>query len=217
MLSYKERIRNFLIYMDTIFFIAILIMSVVIHEVSHGFIALRFGDRTALYAGRLTLNPLKHLDMFGSVILPIFLVLTHSSFLFGWAKPVPYNPNNLTNRKWGTIAVASAGILANLSLAVFFGLILRFSLNSVMSVDFVSIISSIVLINLGLAIFNLIPIPPLDGSKILFSLLPNSFYFVISFLEQYSLVLILIFIVFFANYLYPILAYLYYLITSLSL
>jgi len=203
--------------MDTIFFIAILIMSVVIHEVSHGFIALRFGDRTALYAGRLTLNPLKHLDMFGSVILPIFLILTHSSFLFGWAKPVPYNPNNLTNRKWGTIAVASAGILANLSLAVFFGLILRFSLNSVMSVDFVSIISSIVLINLGLAIFNLIPIPPLDGSKILFSLLPNSFYFVISFLEQYSLVLILIFIVFFANYLYPILAYLYYLITSLSL
>ena len=192
-------------------------MSVVIHEVSHGFIALRFGDRTALYAGRLTLNPLKHLDMFGSVILPIFLILTHSSFLFGWAKPVPYNPNNLTNRKWGTIAVASAGILANLSLAVFFGLILRFSLNSVMSVDFVSIISSIVLINLGLAIFNLIPIPPLDGSKILFSLLPNSFYFVISFLEQYSLVLILIFIVFFANYLYPILAYLYYLITSLSL
>ncbi|HCY17697.1 MAG: hypothetical protein UR62_C0018G0004 [Candidatus Nomurabacteria bacterium GW2011_GWF2_35_12] len=203
--------------MDTIFFIAILIMSVVIHEVSHGFIALRFGDRTALYAGRLTLNPLKHLDMFGSIILPIFLVLTHSSFLFGWAKPVPYNPNNLTNRKWGTIAVASAGILANLSLAVFFGLILRFSLNSVVSVDFVSIISSIVLINLGLAIFNLVPIPPLDGSKILFSLLPNSFYFVISFLEQYSLVLILIFIVFFANYLYPILAYLYYLITGLSL
>ena len=203
--------------MDTIFFIAILIMSVVIHEVSHGFIALRFGDRTALYAGRLTLNPLKHLDMFGSVTLPIFLLLTHSSFLFGWAKPVPYNPNNLTNRKWGTIAVASAGILANLSLAVFFGLILRFSLNSVVSVDFVSIISSIVLINLGLAIFNLVPIPPLDGSKILFSLLPNSFYFVISFLEQYSLVLILIFIVFFANYLYPILAYLYYLITGLSL
>jgi len=203
--------------MDTIFFIAILIMSVVIHEVSHGFVALRFGDRTALYAGRLTLNPLKHLDMFGSVILPIFLVLTHSSFLFGWAKPVPYNPNNLTNRKWGTIAVASAGILANLSLAVFFGLILRFSLSSMVSVDFVSIISSIILINLGLAIFNLIPIPPLDGSKILFSVLPNSFYGVISFFEQYSLVLILVFIIFFANYLYPILAYLYYLITGLML
>ena len=190
-------------------------MSVVIHEVSHGFIALRFGDKTALYANRLTLNPLKHLDIFGSIILPAFLVLTHSPFLFGWAKPVPYNPNNLTNRKWGTIAVASAGILANLFIAVFFGLILRFSISSTVSVSFVSIISSIVLINLGLAIFNLIPIPPLDGSKILFSLLPNSLYNVISFLEQYSLVLIVIFIVFFADSLYPILAFLFNIITGL--
>ena len=151
-------------------------MSVVIHEVSHGFVALRFGDKTALYAGRLTLNPLKHLDMFGSIILPAFLVLTHSPFLFGWAKPVPYNPNNLTNRKWGTIAVAAAGVLANLFMAILFGLILRFSINSVVPTNFVSIISSIVLINLGLAIFNLIPIPPLDGSKILFSLLPSSLF-----------------------------------------
>lgn len=192
-------------------------MSVVIHEVSHGFVALRFGDKTALYAGRLTLNPLKHLDMFGSIILPAFLVLTHSSFLFGWAKPVPYNPNNLTNRKWGTVAVASAGILANLFIAVLFGLILRFLLAGDAIPQSAYIISQIVLVNLGLAIFNLVPIPPLDGSKILFSLLPSSFYRVISFFEQYSLVLILIFIVFFANYLYPILAYLYYLITSLSL
>ena len=203
--------------MDTIFFIAILIMSVVIHEVSHGFVALRFGDKTALYAGRLTLNPLKHLDMFGSIILPAFLVLTHSPFLFGWAKPVPYNPNNLTNRKWGTIAVAVAGVLANLFMAILFGLILRFSINSVVPTNFVSIISSIVLINLGLAIFNLIPIPPLDGSKILFSLLPSSLFSVISFLEQYSLVLIVIFIVFFADSLFPILAYLFQLITGLAL
>ncbi len=191
-------------------------MSVVIHEVSHGFIALRFGDKTALYAGRLTLNPLKHLDLFGSIILPAFLILTHSSFLFGWAKPVPYNPNNLTNKKWGTIAVASAGILANLTIAIFFGLILRFSINSAVSISFISIISSIILINLGLAIFNLIPIPPLDGSKILFSLLPNSFYSIISFFERYSLVLIVIFIVFFVNYLYPILTFLFHLITGLA-
>ncbi|OGI71379.1 hypothetical protein A3B84_00785 [Candidatus Nomurabacteria bacterium RIFCSPHIGHO2_02_FULL_35_13] len=203
--------------MDTVFFIAILIMSVVIHEVSHGFVALRFGDKTALYAGRLTLNPLKHLDMFGSIILPAFLVLTHSSFLFGWAKPVPYNPNNLTNRKWGTVAVASAGILANLFIAVLFGLILRFLLAGDAIPQSAYIISQIVLVNLGLAIFNLVPIPPLDGSKILFSLLPSSFYRVISFFEQYSLVLILIFIVFFAEYLYPILAYLYQLITGLPL
>lgn len=203
--------------MDTIFFIAILIMSVVIHEVSHGFVALRFGDRTALYAGRLTLNPIKHLDMFGSVILPLLLVLTNSPFLFGWARPVPYNPENLTNKKWGTIAVAAAGISANLFIAFFFGLLLRFSSGSGASGSFVSIISSIVLVNLGLAIFNLVPIPPLDGSKILFSLLPDSFYQFVSFMEQYSLVLILVFIVFFAGSLYPILAYIYHLITGILL
>lgn len=191
-------------------------MSVVIHEVSHGFVALRFGDKTALYAGRLTLNPLKHLDMFGSVLLPLLLVLSHAPFLFGWAKPVPYNPNNLSNRKWGTIAVAFAGILVNIFVAVLFGLILRFSLGTVVSESFISIISSIVLINLGLAIFNLVPIPPLDGSKILFSLLPGSFYPIISFFEQYSLILIVVFIVFFVDYLYPILIFLYNLITGLA-
>jgi Zn-dependent protease len=203
--------------MDTIFFIAILIMSVVIHEVAHGFMALRFGDKTALYAGRLTLNPLKHLDMFGSIILPAFLVLTHSPFFFGWAKPVPYNPENLTDRKWGTVAVAAAGILANLFLAVFFGLILRFSISETISPNFVYIVSYIVLVNLGLMIFNLVPIPPLDGSKILFSLLPRTFYPVISFFEQYSLILILIFIVFLADYLRPVLAFFFNLITGLSL
>jgi Zn-dependent protease len=202
---------------NAIFFVAILIMSVVIHEISHGFVALRFGDKTALYAGRLTLNPLKHLDIFGSIILPALLIISHAPFLFGWAKPVPYNPNNLTNRKWGTIAVASAGILANLCIATFFGLILRFSLGSLVSSDFVSIISEIVLINLSLAIFNLIPIPPLDGSKILFSFLPSSFYRTISFLEQYSLILVVIFIVFFSDSLYPILTFSYHLITGLAL
>jgi len=192
-------------------------MSVVIHEISHGFVALHFGDKTALYAGRLTLNPLKHLDMFGSIILPLLLVLSNSQFMFGWAKPVPYNPNNLADRKWGTVAVASAGILANLFLAVLFGLVLRFSLNNILSINFVSIISSIVLINLGLAIFNLIPIPPLDGSKILFSILPISFYSIISFLEQYSLILLFVFIFFFADSLNPILRSLFYFITGIWL
>jgi Zn-dependent protease len=203
---------------DAVFFVAILIMSVVIHEVSHGFVALRFGDRTALYARRLTLNPLKHLDMFGSVFLPMFLVLTHSSFLFGWAKPVPYNPNNLTNRKWGTVAVASAGVLANFFIAVFFGIILRLSINNnIIPINFISIISLIVIVNLGLALFNLIPIPPLDGSKILFSILPNYFYSFISFIEQYYLIFLIIFIVFFSEYLYPILVFLFHLITGLAL
>src|SRR3989338_9716356 len=110
--------------MDTIFYIAILIMSVVIHEVSHGFVAEKFGDHTARHAGRLTLNPIPHLDLFGSFILPFLLVISNASFVIGWAKPVPYNPENLNNRKWGTVAVASAGVLSNLLVAVIFSIII---------------------------------------------------------------------------------------------
>jgi Zn-dependent protease len=202
---------------NSIFYIAILIMSVVIHEISHGFMAEYFGDKTARFAGRLTLNPIKHLDLFGSILLPALLVISHSPFLIGWAKPVPYNPNNLRDRKWGTIAVASAGVIANFSLAIFFGLILRFSQSLNVPSGFPFIISSIVLVNLALGIFNLVPIPPLDGSKILFNLLPASSFGVLSYLERYSIVLVLIFIIFFSNYLFPILTFLYHLITGFSL
>jgi Zn-dependent protease len=192
-------------------------MSVVIHEVAHGFMALRFDDRTALYAGRLTLNPLKHLDMFGSILLPAFLVITNSPFMFGWAKPVPYNPENLSNKKWGSIAVASAGVLANLFIAILFGFILRFFFLNGLVQEASSMIAEIVLINLGLAIFNLVPIPPLDGSKILFGLLPSSFEPHIDFIERYSLIFIAIFIFFFSGSLFPILASLYKLITGLAI
>ena len=192
-------------------------MSVVIHEVSHGFMAERFGDKTARFAGRLTLNPLKHLDMFGSILLPALLVLTHSPFLFGWAKPVPYNPDNLRNRKWGTIAVAAAGVLANFFIAIFFGLVIRFSSSFSLPDAFYSITFMIVITNLVLAIFNLIPIPPLDGSKILFSFLPRSFYEVVIVLEQFSFILLILFIVYFSNYLFPTMAYLFKLITGLAI
>ena len=205
---------------DAIFYIAILVMSVVIHEISHGFMAEYFGDKTARFAGRLTLNPLKHLDPFGSVILPAFLVLSGSSILFGWAKPVPYNPNNLSNVKWGTVAVAAAGVLANLFIAVIFGIIMRlipfFNLNANLSGDLYFITTIIVITNLALAIFNLVPIPPLDGSKILFSLLPASFSKAVLFIEQYALILLLIFIVSFSDLLFPIIAFLFYLITGLA-
>jgi Zn-dependent protease len=206
---------------NAVFYIIILIMSIVIHEVSHGFMAEYFGDNTARNAGRLTLNPIKHLDLFGSILLPAVLVLSHSPFLFGWAKPVPYNPNNLRDRKWGTIWVAAAGILANFLIAIVFGIIIRLTSNFApgltLSASFYFITSAIVIVNLALAIFNLVPIPPLDGSKILFSFLPESYFSFILAYERYSLVLLLVFIVFFSNYLYPILAFLFHLITGLAL
>ena len=202
---------------NSIFYVAILIMSVVIHEVSHGFMAEYFGDDTARRAGRLTLNPLKHLDMFGSIILPVLLVLFKSPFMFGWAKPVPYNPNNLSNRKWGTISVAAAGVLANFSIAIIFGVIIRLSASYTLPVGFYFITSAIVIVNLALGIFNLVPIPPLDGSKILFSFLPESAFSFILAYEQYSLILLLVFIIFFSDYLYPILAFLFHLITGLAI
>jgi len=202
---------------DTIFYIAILIMSVVIHEVSHGYMAEYFGDKTARHAKRLTLNPLRHLDPFGSIILPALLVLSHAGFVVGWAKPVPYNPDNLRNKKWGTIAVASAGILANLFIAVLFGIILRLSFYFSLPASFNSIVSLIIIVNLALAIFNLVPIPPLDGSKIFFNLLPESMYHLIEFFERYSLILLVIFIVSFSDYLYPILSFMYHLVTGISM
>src|SRR3990167_6815003 len=111
---------------DFVFQIAILIMSVVIHEVSHGYAALFFGDETARYQGRLTLNPLKHLDLTGSVIVPLLLIISKSGFVFGWAKPVPINPYNFRNRKWAEPIVALAGPLSNITLAIIFGLLIRF-------------------------------------------------------------------------------------------
>ncbi len=202
---------------DAVFYIIILVLSIVIHEVSHGFMAEYFSDSTARDAGRLTLNPIPHLDLFGSILLPAVLILSHAGFLFGWAKPVPYNPNNLSNRKWGTIAVASAGILANLLIAVVFGIIIRFSSGFTLPASFYSITSIIVIMNLALAIFNLVPIPPLDGSKILFSFLPESISATIFRYEQYALILLLIFIVYFSDYLFPILAFLFHLITGVPL
>lgn len=153
---------------DQLFYLVVLIFSIVIHEVAHGYAALRYGDTTARDAGRLTLNPLPHIDLFGSILLPLFLFMTGSPYMVGWAKPVPYNPMHLRDEKRGTRAVAFAGILANLAIAVTFSIIVRFA-GSLMSEAMLGFFSLVILVNLVLALFNLLPVPPLDGSKILAS------------------------------------------------
>ena len=179
-----------------LFQIVVLIYSVVIHELSHGLMANSLGDSTAKHLGRLTLNPFKHLDMFGSVLLPLFLFFVRSPFIFGYAKPVPYNPANLTDSKYGPAKVALAGPASNLALALLFGLSYRF-IPDVFSTSLVpQLFSFIVLLNLILAVFNLFPIPPLDGHWLLMSFLPARFNRLKVALYRYNLVLLLIFLLF---------------------
>lgn len=169
-------------------------MSVVIHEVSHGYAALALGDPTAKYEGRLTLNPISHLDLVGSIIVPLMGYLL-GGFIIGWAKPVPFNPYNLKNRRWGEAIVAVAGAFSNILLALAFGLILRVMLYyKLVNQAFFELAGFVVLINMTLALFNLIPIPPLDGSKILSAVLPYKWQSLLYHLEKYGLILILAFV-----------------------
>lgn len=157
-------------HMIYIFQVIVLIFSAIIHEYMHGFVAHSLGDDTAKNAGRLTLNPLAHLEWFGSFFLPLMMILSGVGFVIGWAKPVPYNPYNLRDRKYGDAKVALAGPLSNLVVAVAFGLILKFA--PFISLTFAGLLSVIIYINLLLMVFNLLPIPPLDGSKVLATFLP---------------------------------------------
>lgn len=193
--------------MEVLFSIIILIFSVVIHEISHGAAANYFGDPTAKIAGRLTLNPLRHLDPIGSVILPLFLILmakvSGGGIIFGWAKPVPINPYNFRDQKYGSAKVALAGPGANLALALAFGFLLRFLPDFLFLPGLAPMFSFIVYINLLLAIFNLLPIPPLDGSHILFTFLPPSAERIKIFLSQFGFFLLLFFIFF----LFPLISF----------
>lgn len=200
--------------MTYIFLLVVLIFSVIIHEIAHGAVAYYLGDPTAKYAGRLTLNPIPHIDPFGSILIPFLLVLAGSPIIFGWAKPVPINPYNLRDQKYGQAKVALAGPAANLSIALVFGLILRFLPVSFHFSFFAFALSYIVFINILLAIFNLIPIPPLDGSHILFAFLPDSFLGLKMFLSQYGLFILLIVIFFFLQWLYPLIEAIYTLIVG---
>lgn len=211
--------------------IIILIFSIIVHEYGHAFMANKLGDSTAKDLGRLTLNPIPHIDLFGSIILPLFFVLSGTGFILAWAKPVPYNPSRIRDKKYGDLKVAIAGPGSNILLAILFGLLVRFLplaeglksalLSAYLMGDFSfiasqaggSLLNTIFLmaiifcfLNLLLAIFNLIPVPPLDGSKILANFLPARAKYKLFSIERYGIFIVLILLMFgFFRYLfYPI-------------
>ncbi|MFA4942732.1 MAG: site-2 protease family protein [Patescibacteria group bacterium] len=198
-----------------LFQIIVLVFSAIIHEYMHGFAAERGGDNTAKAMGRLTLNPIPHIDLFGSIILPLLMIVSGTGIVFGWAKPVPFNPYNLRDQKYGPAKVALAGPLGNFILAVMFSLVLRFmpGLDSTLA----SFLGVIVYINLMLMVFNLLPIPPLDGSKILAAFLPAKIQLKFLELERYGLLLVLFFVLFASNVITPVIAGLFWLLTGYNL
>jgi Zn-dependent protease len=198
-----------------IFQIAIIIVSIVFHELSHGYAAYFLGDPTAKYAGRLTLNPFKHLELFGSFIVPL-LTLAFGGIVFGWAKPVPYNPYNLRAKKYGEVIVALAGPASNILIAIVFSLYIRTLGGDIASSPTGQLAVLIVLVNLTLAIFNLIPIPPLDGSKILWGLLPYRWHPVKAFIERNMIAFIIVVILTISFVLSPIVSTLFSLLTGVS-
>jgi len=184
---------------DIIYSIIILVFSVVIHEVSHGYMALLLGDPTAKYEKRLTLNPIRHIDIFGSIIVPIATSFT--GVTFGWAKPVPYNPYNLRNPKWGELLIAIAGPISNFVIALICVFVLDYLAALLHFNDAIlKLLVMIIVVNIGLMIFNLMPLYPLDGSKILFAFIPAQYEYVKTQLIRYSLPLFLLFLILFGNY-----------------
>ena len=203
--------------------LVVLIFSVILHEVAHGYMANYLGDPTARLQGRLTLNPISHIDLFGSILLPGLLLLSGSPIMIGYAKPVPYNPYNLRGR-WGEALVAFAGPGTNILLALIFGLAIRF-FGTLLSPSLVAAFAVIAFINMLLALFNLIPIPPMDGSKVLSELLPGGLgrlYERFRFgLEQFGVLtgtlMILAVFYFLSPYFYAILTALFQLLTGVSI
>lgn len=205
-----------------IFYVLILLYSVIIHEVSHGVMALWLGDSTAKYSGRITANPFKHIDPWMTIMVPLLmLMMSGGRFAFGGAKPVPYNPYNLKNQKWGPTLVALAGPLSNILIALIFALAAKFiTISSAAKIDIISnfnnwgtvaqVISGslgsiafeisvmVIFWNVLLAFFNLIPIPPLDGSKLLFAILPIKIE-TMALLEQFGFMILLVAIILFSG------------------
>ncbi len=193
-----------------ILYIVVVIVSVMLPEIVHGLVALEQGDLTPKNAGRLTLDPLRHIDIAGSIIFPLILILTHAGFVIGWAKPVPYNVHNFQNRKAGTAMVALGGIFTNVCLAFIFGIALRIAIfNGYANPWFMFIATAFTLVNILLALFNALPIPPLDGFTLLSSIIPGKTERFQSTVEYYSVPILIIAIVFLWPYIYPSIDFLF--------
>lgn len=177
-----------------------LLFAIVVHEVAHGWVANKLGDKTAMVMGRLTLNPIKHIDPIGTLLVPGLLLLIGSPFLFGWAKPVPVNFNNLRNPKRDMALVAAAGPFSNLIMAIIWVLVMKLGImlfhgGMTWSIALVYMGQFGVIINVVLMVLNLIPIPPLDGSRIVSSLLPDKLAWQYNRLERYGFIILMVLLV----------------------
>ncbi len=175
--------------MSVLLSLCIFFFAVIIHEYSHGWVAWKLGDSTARFMGRLTLNPLAHIDPIGTIFLPLILIMTHSPVLFGWAKPVPVDFFNLNNPKRDMVWVSLAGPAANLIFAILLSLLLKIPFLTA-SYFAASVITAAIMANLVLAVFNLLPIPPLDGSRVVMGLLPYHLGTEYAKIEPYGFIII---------------------------
>ncbi len=173
------------------------VFAITAHEVAHGWVAKKYGDNTASALGRLTLNPIKHIDLLGTIIIPGLLLISGTGFIFGWAKPVPVDPRNFKNPRQDMAVVALAGPVSNLLMAIGWALIARLGVTIGTQAEAVSlplIYTGIagISINLVLAMINLLPIPPLDGSRILSGILPNYWAWQYNRLERFGFIILLV-------------------------
>ena len=173
------------------------LLAITVHEAAHGYAAKYFGDKTAYYLGRITLNPIKHIDPLGTVVIPGMLLLLSAPFLFGWAKPVPVNFSNLNNPKKDMMWVALAGPASNLVMAIIWAIILGlFKSSGTSHALFVIGMAQVgIMINLVLMLLNLLPIPPLDGGRMAVSLLPSPWSYKLASIERYGMFILIFLIV----------------------
>lgn len=189
--------------LEIIIVLIVILLSMTIHEAMHAFMGYMLGDNTAKEEGRLTLNPIKHIDPFMTILLPLIMVVLHAP-VFGGAKPVPFNPNRVRFGDWGAALVALSGPITNLIIAfiafgvgVFSGVINN--AGAVQSTIFGLIISTTVSVNLGFFVFNMLPIPPLDGSRVLYAVAPDSVRDIMQKIEQNGILLVMIIVVLFSD------------------